>query len=53
MKRNGVVCFEQDGVKIVVQPGFNSIGSNGATIPPVREYTEEELLFAHTEGLPD
>ena len=53
MKRNGVVCFEQDGIKIVVQPNFN-VGLDGSrSMEKPREYSDEELMFAATEGLPD
>jgi hypothetical protein len=52
MKAEGISSFQGDGISITLHPGaFFPIGGSSPS-PPPREYTDEELLFAATEGLP-
>ena len=55
MRDSGILQFKQDGVEIVLSPQLRMMplegGSNNG--PPPRVLTDEDYMFAATEGLPE
>ena len=52
MRENGIVSFKHDGNEIVIIPHYVAPGEQ-KPLPEQRVYSDEELRFAATEGLPD
>ena len=52
MKAESISSFKAEGIEITLSP-MASIGQIVQNSPPPREYSDEELLFAATDGLPD
>ena len=52
MRDKGIITFKQEGVEITLLPRMQLVPADGDG-QRSRPYTDEELQFAATEGLPE